>query len=243
MNVMTGELDGSIRHAVWQGVERCLGTDGSGHGVDHVERVYELSMRFCDHYPDVGREVVALSAMLHDVDDYKLVGRDKAMRLQNATEIMESVGIDEQMQVAVRGIVATMGYSKVLRGIRPSTLEGAIVSDADMCDAIGANGITRALMYAVSDKGSGVVFDRNIFPLINLTADQYNGDGTTRRRDSFINHFFEKLLKVKGLMMTEPGQQEAVERDGLMVDFLDLYFREQDAPEWSRLLEDYIARR
>ncbi|MGB4948465.1 MAG: HD domain-containing protein [Candidatus Competibacter denitrificans] len=237
MDLMTGELDKVTHSVVWQGVEECLGGDGSGHGVDHVERVYDLSMGFCDQYPSVGREVVALAAMLHDVDDYKLVGREQAQHLRNATEIMKLADIAKDTQIAVRGIVANMGYSKALRGIRPTTLEGMIVSDADMCDAIGANGITRALMYAVSDKGSGIVFDRNTFPLIDLTADQYNSGGTTHNTDSFINHFFEKLLKVRGMMMTEPGQQEATTRDELMIDFLGLYFREQRAPEWSQLLE------
>ena len=240
---MTGELSRTTQDVVWRGVEGCLGADGSGHGVDHVERVYDLSMRFCDHYPEVGREVVALAAMLHDVDDYKLVGREQAQQLHNATDIMRCADIADDIQVAVRGIVANMGYSKALRGVRPVTLEGMIVSDADMCDAIGANGITRALMYAVSNKGSGIVFDRSVFPLVNLTADQYNSGGTTHSTDSFINHFFEKLLRVKGMMMTEPGQQEAIVRDELMVNFLNLYFREQRAPEWSQLLEEYLSRR
>jgi len=240
---MTGELDMTTQDVVWRGVEECLGADGSGHGVDHVERVYDLSMRFCDHYPEVGREVVALAAMLHDVDDYKLVGREQAGQLQNATDIMRHADIADDMQIAVRGVVANMGYSKALRGVRPVTLEGMIVSDADMCDAIGANGITRALMYAVSDKGSGIVFDRNVFPLVDLTADQYNSGGTTHSTDGFINHFFEKLLKVRGMMMTKPGQQEAIVRDELMINFLDLYFREQRAPEWSQLLEEYLSHR
>lgn len=240
---MTGGLDKTAQSVVWQGVEECLGADGSGHGLDHVERVYDLSMGFCEHYPRVGKEVVALAAMLHDVDDYKLVGREKAGQLQHATDIMRRADIADDMQIAVRSVVANMGYSKALRGIRPTTLEGMIVSDADMCDAIGANGITRALMYAMSDKGSGVVFDKNVFPLIEMTADQYNGNGTTHHTDSFINHFFEKLLKVRAMMMTEPGREEAVLRDKLMVDFLTLYFREQGAPEWNHLLSDYIANR
>lgn len=84
--------------------------------------------------------VVSLAAQLHDVDDYKLVGKEQSERQANATEIMNSVGIDEVTQSKVRDIIANMGYSKSLKGIRPTTIEGKLVSDADMCDALGAGG-------------------------------------------------------------------------------------------------------
>lgn len=242
---MTGELDRGTRRIVWQGVEECLGGDVSGHGIDHIERVHDLSMRFCDHYPSVGREVVSLAAILHDVDDYKLVGREQAHRLQNMGDIMRRASIADDTQTAVRGIVAHMGYSKALRGIRPVTLEGSIVSDADMCDAMGAGGLVRALTYALSDKGSGVVFDKASWPIVDITAQQYNSDnnGTTHSTDSFINHFFEKLLRLPGMMMTDPGKLEAILRNESMISFLRSYFREQNVPEWSKFLERYIADR
>ena len=60
------------------------------------------------------------------------------------------------------------------------------------------------------------------------------------RRLCFINHFFEKLLKLKGLMLTEPGRIEAENRHQIMVDFLRAYFREKNAPDWSGFLEEYL---
>ena len=60
------------------------------------------------------------------------------------------------------------------------------------------------------------------------------------RRLCFINHFFEKLLKLKGLMLTEPGRIEAGNRHQIMVDFLRAYFHEKNAPEWSDFLEEYL---
>lgn len=55
-----------------------------------------------------------------------------------------------------------MGYSKCLKGIRPTTIEGMVVSDVDMCDSIGTSGIIRSIVYAVSPLGSGVIFDSNV---------------------------------------------------------------------------------
>lgn len=96
-------------------------------------------------------------------------------------------------------------------------------------------------MYAVSDKGSGVIFRKDVWPLVDITAEQYSGHGTTHDTDSFVNHFFEKLLKLRGMMMTEPGRQEATLRDEQMVGFLRALFREEGVPEWTDFLEQYLA--
>ena len=228
-----------VRH----GAEEILGTDNSGHGMDHVERVYRLAMGFVDELPDAQRDVVALGALLHDVDDYKLVGKEKAEQLGNATKIMEAAGVDFEIQEAVREMIATMGYSKSLKGVRPATLEGMILSDADMCDALGASGTIRCLQYAVSDKGSGIVFDPEIWPNVDITAGQYTGGKTTHDTDSFVNHHFEKLLKLPGMMLTEPGKREAVKRGEIMVKFLRAYFEEQNVPDWNEFLDKYLASR
>ena len=114
------------------------------------------------------------------------------------------------------------------------------MSDADMCDAIGAVGIERALVYACYHGGR--IFDPAVWPNVDLAAHEYNADGNTHDTDGFINHFFEKLLKLKGLMLTEPGRAEAKNRQQIMVDFLRHYFREKNAPDWGEFLEEYLRR-
>lgn len=230
---------------VWADVEMVLGGDDSGHGMDHVKRVFRNSMHFARNITSesIDLTVVGLAAQLHDVDDYKLVGREQSEQQTNAIGIMNRAGIEAVTQLMVRDVIANMGYSKALEGIRPSTIEGKVVSDADMCDAIGANGIVRALTYAVSSKGSGVVFDRKVWPTIDITSEQYNGDGTSHSTDSFINYFFEKMLRLKSMMMTAPGRKEAEVRDEQMVEFLRAYLREEEAPEWQEFLEQYIRTR
>ena len=68
--------------------------DDSGHGYDHVERVYNLAMKFAKK-ENADEEVVALIALLHDVDDYKLFGKEQAADLTNAKKIMNSVGVSK----------------------------------------------------------------------------------------------------------------------------------------------------
>ena len=148
---MTRPISNSTFEAVRAGVVECLGGDDSGHGMDHIDRVEAMTMHFSKHFEGrIDAQVARLAALLHDVDDYKLVGRHKAGLLVNATAIMERAGIDSVTQQAVKDIVATIGSSTALAGIRQTMLEGMVVSDADMLDAAGVTGVVRALQYAVS---------------------------------------------------------------------------------------------
>ena len=222
-------------------VRELLGGDTSGHADDHVERVALLTERFASECSEpVDLQEVLLTAWLHDVDDYKLVGKEQAEKLENAKRIMAQASVASGLQKAVLENVAAIGYSKRLNGKQPQRLAGQLVSDADMCDAIGAVGIERALVYACHHGGR--IFDPAVWPNVNLAAHEYNADGNTHDTDGFINHFFEKLLKLKGLMLTEPGKTEAESRQQIMVDFLHHYFREKNAPEWSEFLEEYLRR-
>jgi len=216
-----------------------LDSDSSGHGSDHVLRVYNLALKFAE-MEGANKEIVGLAALLHDVDDYKLFGKVSAGNLTNAKEIMNKANIDNDTQKEVLDIIKTMGYKNSLRGIRPNSLEGQIVSDADMCDGMGANGIIRSIVYAVSDKGNNRIFDKNVYPLADMTYEEYNAHGTTYDTDGAINHFFEKLLKLNGLMMTESGKKEAGKRQQIKIDFLQSFFEEENVPEWTQYLDNFL---
>jgi len=222
-------------------VYELLNSDNSGHGIDHIIRVYDLALKFADT-EQANKEIVAIASLLHDVDDYKIVGIENSGNLTNAKNIMNKVDISTEIQTAVLDIIQNMGYSKFLGGIRPKSLEGKIVSDADMCDAMGSSGIIRSVIYTVSDKGSGVIFDKNVYPNVNITAKEYNSQGTTHDTDSAINHFFEKLLKLPNLMMSNAGKQEALKRSKIMIDFLENLFYEENALEWTQYLDNYIKK-
>ena len=227
-----------ILEGVLSDVRQLLNGDKSGHGADHVERVYRLSMQLAEN-ENVNKDIVALAALLHDADDYKLFGDENAKNLINAKRIMQQNGVDEQTSAQVCDIISNMGYSKCLQGVRPKTKEGMLVSDADMLEAMGAVGTVRCLAYALDKCHSGTdqIFDKNIWPEINLSAAEYKKPN--RKSDNFINHFFEKMLKLKDLMMTSAGKQEAQIRHQFMLDFLYEFFRENDCPEWIAYLQNY----
>lgn len=216
-------------------VYKLLNKDNSGHGMDHINRVLDLSLKFADK-EHANREIVSLIALLHDVDDYKLFGIENAENLTNAKRIMSECAIDDEIQNKVCSELKCIGYSKLLEGFRPKTIEGQVVSDADMCDALGSNGILRVYTYSL--KNGKPFFDRNIFPIEDMTADKY----TKRCADSSVCHIFEKILKLKNLMITDSGKEEAKERHQIIVDFLYHLFNEENAPEWTKYLDEYLKR-
>ena len=214
-------------------VYELLNKDNSGHGNDHIDRVLDLSLKFAQK-ETANTDVVALIALLHDVDDYKLFGEENAENLTNAKSIMNKANVPKDIQNQVLASLKCIGYSKLLFGFRPTTIEGKIVSDADMCDALGVNGVLRVYKYSM--KNGKPFFDKNVFPIEDMTADKY----TRKCADSSVCHIFEKILKLKDLMMTESGKQEAQERHQIIVDILYHLFEEENTPEWTEYLNEYL---
>ena len=61
-------------------VYELLNNDDSGHSMDHIDRVLDLSLKFAKK-ENASCDIVALIALLHDVDDYKLFGQENAENL------------------------------------------------------------------------------------------------------------------------------------------------------------------
>ena len=217
--------------AMREDVVALLGEDKGGHGIDHVDRVVKLAGAFADS-EHADKRVVLLAALLHDVDDYKIFGKDAARDLSNARAILGKYHIDTTVAEKVVAIIRTIGYNKYLDGVRPTTLEGMIVSDADMCDAIGAVGILRTHAYALS-KGNEF-FDKTLDPEIAV-AD--SSDYKALKKSHSVQHFFDKLLKIASIMMTDAGKKEGEQRQAIMVSFLEELFKEEGSAIWKSHLQ------
>ena len=165
---------------------RLLGADTSGHSIDHVDRVFRLSNEFAVQ-EGADRDIVSLIALLHDVDDYKLFSRESAENLTNANAIFNTYPVNRKISQHVLKTIHMMGYNNHLEGIRPETLEGKIVSDADMIDAIGAQGIIRTFQYNAS-KGR-LFFDKSIAPVTtDMSAEEYR----LANSGHAVQHFFDR---------------------------------------------------
>ncbi len=225
-------MKSSIFQKIYQDVYQLISDDKSGHGMDHIDRVLGLAQSFAE-LENADLEIVSLAALLHDVDDYKLFRQESADKLINARTILEKYNINSDTKSKIIEIIRTIGYNKYLEGIRPDTLEGKIVSDADMCDAIGSMGILRTHTYTLS-KGNEF-FDKTLSPEELVDVEAYKLD----KKSHSVQHFFDKLLKIPSILMTEAGQNEGTKRQLIMIDFLRELFREENATEWLRYLDDF----
>ncbi len=60
-------IDKTIEYA-----ETLFGNMSDGHDAAHTLRVFNNAMNIAEHYEDCDLMLVALAALLHDTDDYKL---------------------------------------------------------------------------------------------------------------------------------------------------------------------------
>lgn len=217
-------------------VTELLSQDQSGHGMEHIERVLALALKFAQQ-EHANVDLVTIIALLHDADDYKLFGHKSAATLTNARRIMTEAGLNPEIQEQVCDAIQHMGYSKCLQGIRPQTLEGQIVSDADMCDGLGVAGILRTYQYGFAH--GRPFFRKELSPAKERTAENYIGSNIS---DTSIDHFFDKVLLLKSLMLTPSGKHEAKARHDFVVRFLRELFQEENATEWQEYLEDFLTK-
>lgn len=214
-------------------VEAHLTGEGSGHDWQHIRRVRKMAEQLArDESADVA--VVVLAALLHDVDDRKLTGDAQTeIDLPMARKMMADVGIGIGLENTVCDTIGMIGFHKGLKNARPRTLEADIVSDADQLDAIGSIGIARTFVYGASKQRP--MFEPDSRPMTEFTAAQYDAN-----KGSTVNHFFEKLLKLRGLMGTTAGRREAEIRHRRMVTYLRDFFEEAEAhQDWFDLLAPF----
>ena len=213
-------------------VEEILKNDKSGHGMEHINRVLSIAQTIAKT-EECDKEIVYLTALLHDVDDYKLFGEDNQNNLTNTNKILTTINIDSDRKEKIIKNIKEIGFSTRLKGIFPSSIEAKIVSDADMCDAIGAIGIVRTHQYCATHNQP--FFDKKTFPTVQ-TAENYKKTGSL----TAVCHFFEKILLLKDFMLTKKGKEIANSRHEFMVQFLTQYFEEEQVPEWQEYLKKYL---
>lgn len=177
--------------------------EGTGHDYYHIERVVINSRKILQTEKADGF-LVELAAWLHDLGDHKLHnGVDKSEELINA--FLNSLVVEQPIIDRVIEIVSQVSFSK---GNRPSSIEAEIVQDADRLDAIGAIGIARCFAYGGSKHR--ILYSPN----------------EKEKESSSIQHFYDKLLKIKGLINTESAKLIAARRHSFMEEYLAEFYRE-----------------
>ncbi|KAI4328643.1 hypothetical protein L6164_020979 [Bauhinia variegata] len=205
-------------------VEKAMKGNDASHDSAHVFRVRDLALSLAHEQglssnPD-SMEIIELAALLHDIGDYKYLRDPSEEKL--VENFLEEEGVEEKKKSTILKIIKGMGFKEELVGHAngEQCQEFGFVQDADRLDAIGAIGIARCFTFGGSRKR--VLHDPSILPRSDLSKEQY----MNKQEQTTINHFHEKLLKLKDMMKTEAGKRRAEKRHQFMEEFLKEFYDE-----------------
>eukprot|EP01043_Picozoa_sp_COSAG02_P029962 COSAG02_NODE_1889_length_10492_cov_3.218128_1_plen_248_part_00 len=225
-------------------VKVALAGNDASHDWDHIERVWRLTRTLATREMEragpeaVDVEVAELAALLHDIADWKY-SNSETEGVERAAAWLKSQGYDAARSARVLHIVENVSFHTELGKKRKTDAEGApeeapclelqVVQDADRLDAVGAIGIARCFTYGGHKK-------RKLYDLSNggsiyraeseradtlMSKEDYMGKG---KKEDTVEHFYEKLLHLRGLMKTKAGAAIADGRH----QFMETYLKQLD---------------
>jgi uncharacterized protein len=206
-----------IQH-IKQLIKEQFSGEGSGHDWYHIERVYKMA---CAIQEKEGgdREIVELSALLHDISDHKLNGGKLNAGGDEARKLLLELNYDPERTEKIAKIVDAVSFKGALVDDVMDSIEGKIVQDADRLDAIGAIGIARAFAYGGSRNRP--MYEPDFAPELHDNFQEYASS-----KSHTINHFYEKLLLLKTRLHTTTAKKVGEERHAFMMSFLDQFYSE-----------------
>lgn len=211
-------MDRKIIEQTAEHVKDALSGESTGHDWWHVHRVWKTAVRIGEE-EGADMFVVEFASLLHDIADYKFHGGDETAGPRVARQWLENLNVDEDIISHVCEIVKDISFKGANVSSKMRTIEGKVVQDADRLDALGAIGIARC--FATSSNMKLPIYDPDIKPKPHDSFEEYK-----TRRTSAINHFYEKLLLLKGMMNTESGKRMAEGRHEFMEEFLERFYGE-----------------
>lgn len=201
--------------------QKRLANENSGHDWWHTFRVWKMAKRLTkEERGDLF--VVELSALLHDVEDWKHHEGDESINKNIIKEWLHKHKIEGPVISRVCYVIGEATFRGEASEKKVKSREGAILFDADQLDSIGAIGIARGFMFAGNFKLP--MHDPRKKSLRNMSEKKYKN--FKRSEYTQINHFYEKLLLLKDLMNTKTGKKIAMERHSFMKQYLKKFFGE-----------------
>lgn len=190
----------------------------AGHDWWHTYRVWKLAKRIARD-EKVNMLVVELGALLHDIADSKFYNGDETVGPRMGREFLEKHQVTEEIIHHVESIIENVSFKGGNWQPKFDSKELRVVQDADRLDAIGAIGIARTFNYGGFKNRR--LYDPGLKPKLNMTVEEYK-----KSNGSTINHFYEKLLRLKDRMNTPTARKLAEERHRFMEQYLDQFYEE-----------------
>ena len=199
--------------------ERSEGHDAA-HDLLHLRRVVENARRLVTAELHAGQrvdhEVVEAACWLHDLVQLpKGSGPPGEAARQSASEasrLLRELDVSDEKTDAICHAIETHSFSG---GLRPETIEAAIVQDADRLDALGAVGIARLWVTGATLGG-----------LLYHPDDPAGRDRDLDDRAFGLDHIERKLLALPATMNTSSARVEAERRARFVAEYRTAFLRE-----------------
>jgi uncharacterized protein len=180
------------------------------HDWPHVGRVVAMARKLANGL-EVNLPCLLAAAYCHDLinlpKDHPDRKKASTLAAEAATPLLKEAGFSEDEIKKIQQDIIEHSFSK---GLKPSSLEAALVQDADRLDALGTIGILRCA--AVNTQMKTSFYD----PLDPLAEQRDLND-----KEFMLDHYFVKLFKLPELMNTDAAKKEALQRVQYMQKFLD----------------------
>lgn len=194
-------------------VQKKLKHESSGHDYWHCYRVVQTAL-VIGKKEHADLNVLELSAWLHDI----AIIEDKKMHEEKgalvAKRLLTQLNVDGDTVDAIARCIRKHRFSK---GLKADTREEKILQDADKLDALGALGLAR--LFTLGGKYGQILYDPKIKPNFSYYL-KHN------RSNSTINHFYDKLFKLKKLLHTKTAKVVASGRERYMKEYLKRFYLE-----------------
>lgn len=205
----------------------------AGHDWFHIERVWknaqEITRQETARIEAGGKMaannilpdglIIELGALLHDIADSKFHGGDENLGPSRARAFLTGQDVEETVIFHVEQIIRHISFKGGNNAGAFRSKELDIVQDADRLDALGAIGIARAFHFG--GYRNRKMYDPAVPPNLNMSREEYKkSDAPT------INHFYEKLFRLKDLMNTNAGKEMAAERHRFMELYVEQFYKE-----------------
>jgi uncharacterized protein len=194
-------------------IREVFNQEGSGHDWFHIDRVRNLALQISQKEGG-DKFLIEMSALLHDLDDWKLTGTTPSSR---AEDWLRKLEVAPEVAHGILQIISEVSFKGAGVTDKVKSLEAGIVQDADRLDAMGAIGIARTFAYG-GFKGR-LIYHPDINPEDHSDAEMYKANSSPT-----INHFYEKLLLLKDRMNTQTARSFAIRRHDFMIRYLDEFF-------------------
>jgi uncharacterized protein len=199
--------------------ERCARHDAA-HDVLHLRRVLANARLILDDElragVDVRPDIVHAACWLHDIVQLpkgsEPAGESARRSASEARSLLEQMAVTVEDMNQITHAIEAHSFSG---GMRPATIEAAIVQDADRLDALGAVGIAR-LWVTAAELGSALYH----------ATDPVGVDRSLDDRAYGLDHIERKLLTLPDTMTTRSGRLEAKRRAGYVANYRAMFLSE-----------------